>query len=820
MSHPTKHLSQNNRDPILVPELEGLQCDIQIPANSWYFDSAHHRPTTVNRFVSIRNQALLNDEDPDDAICAIVGPVDASNHAALATLTESVGIPQIAYGTVDRRLNNPENFPFLARLVPEAVDVSAAIAKYIQRDILQRQYLGVIYHSSDFGEQFEDPLEDAEDSLGYETITESFDEGDDGSIEESLGEAKEKGYRTIFLVTDRLAVLDNIATVAESLGMLGEGYVWMINADALNPVLLPLANYPVDSPMDKLLRGAIMISHLDPFFYEDASINPFLNMWRSQNSSIIADLNSRVPTSASGTKFYSATESYFQDETPTWYSSYMYDSVIAAGLSACKAQVEGLPHHEALLQLEFSGASGRTSFRPDDEDEGKRTARNSEAGVFGAHNVRPGKVVDGMQFYEAPLTAIYNYYNEVDGEAGAWMPTETEFLFFDGTTTEPMPLRTISDKHFLSKGVQITGLSLASVAFVIAVISAMWVYFRQQDTLIKAAQPEFLYLMCFGSMLVSSSLFFISFDEDKGWSEEQLDRGCSAFPWFFCLGYIIMYCAVFSKLWRLSKLLQMKRRSITMKQVLIPFMIVVSTCITILIVMQTVSPVEWQRTIIRGADTSDEPLETYGECTLNDKVEFLAPLFVLFVIVIVMSASISWQCREIQEDLSDAKWVFAAIFCHLQMWLVGIPILVITDDVSRDANYLMIAALIFAFSTTMVVLVIGPKQWMWVRDTYFETSTAHESRASINHHQEGGTRVSGIDLRKSGTNPVLSSDRSSLRSGNDSESMCAANTSTEKSLPSLELEAKNLRSKLQEVEDELANRKQAVESPETAPSSE
>jgi hypothetical protein len=69
--------------------------------------------------------------------------------------------------------------------------------------------------------------------------------------------------------------------------------------------------------------------------------------------------------------------------------------------------------------------------------------------------------------------------------------------------------------------------------------------------------------------------------------------------------------------------------------------------------------------------------------------------------------------KDVQSDLSEAKWVFFGILIHAQIWLIGIPILIITEGHSSVAQYLMSVALTTVLSTSMVGFVIYPKIWAW-----------------------------------------------------------------------------------------------------------
>lgn len=326
---------------------------------------------------------------------------------------------------------------------------------------------------------------------------------------------------------------------------------------------------------------------------------------------------------------------------------------------------------------------------------------------------------------------------------GGWRNVPgTEFIFYDNTTEEPMPLRTVVDENLLSQGIQIAGLFLASLSMFIALATGLWVGINRNTRLIKASQPEFLYLLCFGAALVSASLFLISFDEGNGYTMAQLSNHCTAFPWLFCTGYLIMYASLFSKLWRLSKLLQMRRRAVGIKQVVLPFALIMTSCFIILIAWTALDPLQYER-----VEISDEPLETYAECqSLGDRqgaeIPYIVMIGALFAVIIGMTAAIAWKLKDVQSDLSESRWIFFGIFTHIQTWMVGIPVVVITDSVSRDASYIMYAALIFVFSVSMVTLVIWPKIYVRIRDKYFGGPPKKSVTLSV--QAPGSTRVSGI----------------------------------------------------------------------------
>ena len=377
------------------------KCNIQIPDDSLYVDSSYSREKSAAQLIALWEESFLLGKNPMNLLCGVIGPIDPQANEGVAVLTETRRIPQIAYATIDHRLSRAGDFPTFRRVIPRAEEFSASIAYYLERDIWERSYLAIIYDQSDYGEQFEDPLEEFEDLYCYATMTESIVEGDDDSIYASLGEAKEEGYRTVVLITNRPSVLNDVARVASELGMLNGDYFWIISGDAFPPAQVPHMKYPVDSPTDKLLRGSALFTNYDRFVYQGET-DPFLQEWRRQHSSFVEQLNSKQPLKLGGNPHYTAPATYFADETPTEYASFIYDAVITAGLSACQAEISlenksalrffrnVNVHLDYISRTAFNGASGPVSFL--DDNNRPQTSRNVEGVMYGIYNVRPGAV--------------------------------------------------------------------------------------------------------------------------------------------------------------------------------------------------------------------------------------------------------------------------------------------------------------------------------------------------------------------------------------------------------------------------------------------
>lgn len=407
--------------------------------------------------------------------------------------------------------------------------------------------------------------------------------------------------------------------------------------------------------------------------------------------------------------------------------------------------------------VEFEGASGK-HFKMM-TDTGEYTNTRDPSGVnFGVYNIRPGLVENGMRSYDAVLTSIWDasFTTNAQGhevEGGAWRNVPgTEFLFYGSTSEEPSPLRTVSDEHTLSDGVQIAGFFLSGLALFLCAATAAFVVIKRKHKYIKSSQPVFCLMLCFGAALVASSLIFVSFDESDGYTTQQLSAMCTTAPWFFVIGYLGMFCALFSKLWRLNKVLSSRRirQQVKIHQVMVPFVAIILSSIIVLSVWTAIDPLVWIREPISGFDdgekNTDEPLETYGECAspTYGVVPFIVPLGLLFAIAISLTAVFGWRLKGVNSDFEDAKFIFFGIFTHIEVWVIGVPILVLTSQVSKNAFHSMLAVLVFTFSSSMVSFVIWTKIYFYVRDKYFGgPSTSNISAINV---RGSTTQVSGATL--------------------------------------------------------------------------
>jgi len=349
----------------------------------------------------------------------------------------------------------------------------------------------------------------------------------------------------------------------------------------------------------------------------------------------------------------------------------------------------------AMVMSNFTGASGHVSFGNE-----YAKSRNQEGITVGAYNVRPVDInpENGKRSYEATLTSKWTV------EGGWEAIPNTQFIYRDGSTTAPSTLRRVFDANYITQSVRVIGLTLMCIALLISVVCIVLLGWLRKDPIVQRAQPFFMQILCVGSIIMSSAIFALSFDEDAGWSEDQLSVACTSFPWLFFIGHVLMFCALFTKLWRVDRVLQFRRQAVTITSALWPLLAFLGITTSILVVHTTLDPLVWVREVIQEA-----PVETYGTCTSDHMWAWFGPLAGLIFVSEILTMFFAWKTADIPEDFRDSEAVMYACFAQIQAWAVGIPMLAVLGTSSADATYFGRIFLIWIFSVSSVVVVVGPK---------------------------------------------------------------------------------------------------------------
>lgn len=337
---------------------------------------------------------------------------------------------------------------------------------------------------------------------------------------------------------------------------------------------------------------------------------------------------------------------------------------------------------ESILAQEFSGASGHVSF--EQKGSNSRSSRTLQVGLY---NIRPVKSLGSTaRTYESILVSKFT-------DDTKWVDVPGTTIYHRDSSAYAKPARIFASENFISSGVRAIGLILMVLAWLLGFVGSILLFVLRKDNVIQRAQPFFMQILCWGSITMSTSIFTLSWDEGAGWSNEQLDIACTMTPWFFFIGQIMTFCALFTKLWRVDKVLQFRRRVVTIGNVMKPTLILMTVAIVILSLWTVMDPWEWERELI-----VEVPAETYGQCESENVWWYFGPLVGLLCFAETLTLYYAWKTADVPEDFRDSGAVMYAAFAQLQSFAIGVPMLAVLGQSSADATYFGRIFLIWIFA--------------------------------------------------------------------------------------------------------------------------
>lgn len=116
------------------------------------------------------------------------------------------------------------------------------------------------------------------------------------------------------------------------------------------------------------------------------------------------------------------------------------------------------------------------------------------------------------------------------------------FVFPNCLPTPPIFNWNLPEQNYLSLAIHVAGLVFMFIALTTALASAVLVTLRSDAVSIRQAQPPFLLLLIFGTIMMSFAMLTFAFDESTyGFTDSMLDAACTATPFLVFMGYNIVY---------------------------------------------------------------------------------------------------------------------------------------------------------------------------------------------------------------------------------------------------------------------------------------
>jgi len=312
----------------------------------------------------------------------------------------------------------------------------------------------------------------------------------------------------------------------------------------------------------------------------------------------------------------------------------------------------------------------------------------------------------------------------IGGPEGVILPPETHLFATRLVSYNLIPLELDVlyppelDLNLLSEpsNLSIVGYVCFGVVTLSASVCFVWTVYFRSAVVVRAAQPFFLFVLLGGTVVLSSTLIPLSFDDDgdpDSISDTFAVGICMSVPWLASIGFTVIFSALFSKAWRVNKLFHSPhaRVRVSTLDVLAPFAVSLTCNLVVLICWTVIDPLTYVRRVGEGTDFWNRDIEFYGACRSDNAVVFLCPLAVINFSVVGIACWQAFTGRHIESEFAESKFIALSVASLFQAFLTGFPILVIVKDDPR-AFYLVMILTILVLSEVILLLIFLPKMYL------------------------------------------------------------------------------------------------------------
>lgn len=641
-----------------------------------------------------RSRELVNKDRRLDAPFAILGSAFSSATQTIGILSSALQLPMVSPSATSAALDET---PLFARTITTNQGDARAMMIYLQS--IQVHQVGILYYQDTWGVNYHNALLQEAQEFKIEIVL-SVPYKDDNletSIQ-SLASAQLRYY--IGLIS-----IDNwkpAVRMAYQYGIMGtEDNTWYLAE--LSEMLLDDFALDRETESDIALAlhgtGNLLMEFKDNQVFDEVFSDMFTNQTMIDH---FVSLHVE-PEIYDNVTFNSPSTSYFM--------YLMYDAMLALGLAGCAApgHFTGNEFYSHLLTNTFQGASGWVAL---DEKTGTRMPSTAQ---YRLQNF----VISENQSTSSEI--------RFDSRTSIIMSEDTvrevnPFVFFDNSTVAATALPALEgqDYNLIPQAALIFGWIFALLIVLASVSCMVWTACNRERYVVKASQPIFLCQICLGTFVMAASILPMSMQEetDGGSSQYDLDKACMATPWLLFTGFVIAFSAIFSKTWRLNKLMSsshgMRRIQVRARDAICFFVLMMTLTVVLLVACTIVAPFRWTRVPIENRiDFFGRVIESYGTCrpaANDDKTTFyfVVPLVVLNMTGVFFAAYQAYLARNIPTEFSESSYLSLAMISLMETLILGGPILFTVHD-NPTSNFLIQSSLVNIACLSILVPIFLPK---------------------------------------------------------------------------------------------------------------
>jgi len=518
----------NTGDGSVVPEIEGLdrRCIIRFTAE--FVDTQGSEAVAVDKVINITSRSSVASPEQQEP-CAFQGAFRSKVNIASALYSSLKGYPQVSTLTSLPELGNKEIYPLYGSLSP--ADAALPFLQFLV-DELRINHLAIIHaDTADSIGRYVNPLQEAAARYypGQMVIHPVSYPDRTADYSNAIKLLKETGVRYVYSVADTNH-FEPLILEAHKNGIVGvppnggePTHTW-ISWVGIATTFLLRKEFVSDDPMLMASKGMLILDTTIRSIPGVGRYNEFIEA-RSKlaNPEDLAYLQTKIPkhTNQPGYNPIIANETVSGIGRFTGTSSVLYDATIALGLGACAAAnvynssihsaFDGATHYQGFLNETFVGASGVVKLDP------STGFRDATANLYGMSNMVPLSIDGGANL---TFIEIQTHYYDM----GKWNQI-ANITFADGRKKAHPALPPVEiETHTIGVGLRSIGIAMGVLVVLASFGCAVWTVSYRKTRIVTASQPVFLLLICLGTLLMGTSIFPISLDDEVVATPEGADK--------------------------------------------------------------------------------------------------------------------------------------------------------------------------------------------------------------------------------------------------------------------------------------------------------
>ena len=699
-----EHLNTGNGT--LVDKVEGLDQRCSIKFTAEIFDSSYSQSEAVDKIITLISRQHGLQQIPT----AFLGARWSSVSIPTSTVSGLKGYPQLSPISTSAKLDDKSLFPLFGRPIPSDAATSVPAIKYLRYE-LGVKHLAIVHVNDAYGDAYALGLQAAAaeyaPDMNIQSYSFEFDMTED-IARRTVTLLKQTNYHYFFGIFFSNVHYAPFMTEAYRQGIAGTGkHFWMFS-DSVSPVFFDANTFEINSPLHLASRGASRIGavagvpgneNFDSFFDSVEEMNNPEDISLIQSKHPTYDDPEYVPL-----QIKDDTEAFFAGFSTSTLVPFLYDATIALGLAACEATqddsfFDGRTHFEEYKRTTFYGATGNNTY---DSETGSRLASSA---TFTLINI----VEEESQSTKTETVELQTVVSQVfrDGEWQQIRPMQ----FNDGTSKPPADLPAANlNENFIGAAFRGAGVAMAAILISLSIYFFVWTYKNQATKVVKASQPIFLYLICCGCFLMSLPTIFYSIDDQIA-SDDICSAFCVVTPWFFFLGWILSFSALFAKTKRVNKIFHnpvaFSRIKVTVWDVMKPVLALLVVTTFVLLLWTFLSPPTFTREISE-VDQYGRTIESRGQCNYEESPPYAITLAVVILGTLFYTVQQAFVARNISTEFAESEFIFFVLVVIFLVSILGIPIVFLVEE-NPSARYFSVSSIVFLIDLSILLLIFVPK---------------------------------------------------------------------------------------------------------------